>query len=86
MTMPSARRPWVAAALTDHTRLLSQALRAAQDGLIINLDWLLTDDQQQALSDYVTAVAELRGRGTAPPLPPGILREHIQLYLELRPQ
>lgn len=30
--MPSARRPWVVAALTDHGRLMSQSLRAAQDG------------------------------------------------------
>lgn len=32
MKMPSARRPWVAAALTDPSRLLEQARRAARDG------------------------------------------------------
>lgn len=65
----------------DETTLLTHLLQAAQDGLAINPDWILTPGQQQNLVELLEKNALVNRTDS---LPDGIIWEQVVLFREIR--
>lgn len=67
----------------DEMNLLGHLVQAAQQGLAVDMNWLLTIEQQKALAGLISSPSAERHREDPAHLPFGIRREHLQLFQEL---
>lgn len=68
----------------DDQTLLDHLLRAANDGLAIQLDWVLNAEQHQLLAQVVDDSSSSGLRAMIDNLPPGIGVQHVQLFCQIR--
>ena len=67
--------------MLDEETLLTHLLQAAQDGLVVDPDWILTPGQQRFLTELIAKNAEVSPTDS---LPEGITREHVALFRQIR--
>jgi ATP-dependent DNA helicase RecQ len=68
----------------DEPTLLDHLHRAADEGRVVNPEWFLSPDEREVLDRTIGPSTPRQLRPILDDLPPGIRREHVELFLKCR--